>query len=83
MWSQSWENIQDLLPVVQIDFDSILRRNTNNINDLTKLAEDFYASLGFPKMSEKFWRYSQVTKKSNDSSCHGTAANMFNGDDFR
>lgn len=43
-----------------------------------------YISLGLPKMTEKFWKYSKLERDENNSSqCHGTAANMFNDDDYR
>lgn len=46
-------------------------------------AEDFYTSMGFPEMTNKFWKNSRFESHGNKSACHGTAADMFTGDDFR
>ncbi|KAK5648668.1 hypothetical protein RI129_003560 [Pyrocoelia pectoralis] len=46
-------------------------------------AEDMYTSLGLPKMTNKFWKYSIFQENTNTSVCHGTAANLYERDDFR
>lgn len=57
-----------------------------------KRAEDFYVSLGLPLMTKRFWKYSYFgenngnTKQecnNDDIKCHGTAANMYQNEDYR
>lgn len=58
-----------------------------NINwttiDMVKKADDFYSSMGLPKMVKKFWKNSYFEKNEKLQKCHGTAANMYNDKDFR
>lgn len=88
MWSQNWEVYHALL-LPRITMDSDLDANLQNTNwtsyDMVRRADDFYSSLGLPSMTRKFWEKS-LFERSNDSSnekCHGTAANMFEPDDYR
>ncbi|GBP61446.1 Angiotensin-converting enzyme [Eumeta japonica] len=50
--------------------------------EVVKHAEDFYLSLGLPPMTEQFWKNS-VFSPSNNTRCHGTAADMYRRGDFR
>lgn len=51
--------------------------------DMVKRSDDFYSSLGLPPMPMEFWEKSYFEKSENFGKCHGTAANMFNGNDYR
>ncbi|WP_149195007.1 M2 family metallopeptidase [Luteimonas suaedae] len=51
---------------------------------MTRRAEDFYASLGMPKLPEKFWNRSQLIKpRDRDVVCHASAWPMDMTDDVR
>lgn len=84
MWAQDWHLYHDLIiPFSEVD----LKKNIKNTNwtsiDMVKRADDFYASLGMPGMSMKFWQHSFFEKSKDVKKCHGTAANMYIEDDYR
>lgn len=85
MWAQNWDSLLPELVTPHIDLDAALLAKNFTVNDLVLLAEDFYKSLGFEPMTEEFWKYSQIKEPDNntDTSCHGTAANMFAPNDYR
>ncbi|KAK9884062.1 hypothetical protein WA026_004998 [Henosepilachna vigintioctopunctata] len=85
MWGQDWSSLMNILNVDNIKDelnDKIKSRNAT-MEQMVLEAEDFYVSMGFPKMTEKFWKYSVFEKKGNVTFCHGTAANLFSDGDFR
>ena len=44
---------------------------------MTKMAEDFYVSLGFPKLPDSFWKNSMLTRpRDRDVVCHASAWDM-------
>lgn len=50
---------------------------------MVRRAEDFYVSLGLEPMTDKFWSNSFFEQSTNLSTCHGSAADMYDEDDFR
>lgn len=90
MWSQNWRVYHKLLmPAVSpndVDLDVNVQQKNWTSRDMVKRSDDFYSSLGLPAMTNTFWRES-VFENSDDATpkakCHGTAANMFEPDDFR
>jgi len=86
MWAQNWEPIIDIVLGTKRgnDMTDVLIKLKYTTLDLVKQAEDYYSSLGLPKMTDKFWKYSYIEKeKGANISCHGSAANMFSPGDFR
>lgn len=88
MWSQNWQIFHQLL-MPAMSSASDLDLNIDNTNwtskDMVRQADDFYSSMGLPEMTAIFWNKS-LFEKSNENSlekCHGTAANMFEPDDYR
>ncbi|KAK6619979.1 hypothetical protein RUM44_006379 [Polyplax serrata] len=86
MWAQNWGSLLDLI----VDYKEensltfYLRQKNYTIPDLVKKAEDFFVSLGFRPMTPAFWKHSKLQSNAeNGSTCHGTAANMFQPNDFR
>lgn len=71
------------MPFVRIDLDKNLKDMHWSSKDMVKRADDFYSSLGLPVMPSEFWTNSNFEKNGNFGKCHGTAANMFNGNDYR
>lgn len=65
------------------DLDMNIGRTNWTSHDMVKRADDFYSSMGLPLMTEKFWEKSLFERSSNNEKCHGTAANMFEPDDYR
>lgn len=85
MWAQNWAALQPtlILPFTNFDFDRAIRARKWTAKDMVRRAEDFYVSLGLEPMTEKFWENSFFEQSSNLSNCHGSAADMYDGDDFR
>ncbi|GLV39683.1 Angiotensin converting enzyme [Carabus blaptoides fortunei] len=86
MWAQDWSALLGLLiPEDQnLHLDQRIASKNWTIKDMVQIAEDMYVSLGLPKMTEKFWKHSKFERNEKNSSlCHGTAANMFDEDDYR
>jgi peptidyl-dipeptidase A len=88
MWSQSWDNIYDLLEpypgVGDVDVDKTLRRENYTPQQMVQSAERFYVSLGFAPLPETFWERSQFTKPADrDVICHASAWGLDGGNDLR
>lgn len=64
------------------NMDEALKAANWGTNDVIKRIEDFYTSLGLSRMTNTFWNKS-IIGDAGVASCHGTAADMFNPDDFR
>lgn len=62
--------------------NSMIQENYNVIK-MIETVDDFYVSLGFPSLTPEFWKNSVFKKEIGRSSCHATAVNMYNKDDFR
>ncbi|CAG9794334.1 unnamed protein product [Diatraea saccharalis] len=73
----------DFITHKSIDLDASIKNLNWTVQHMVKLAEDFYQSMGLPAMTPKFWRESVLEKKNGDTQCHGTAADMFQDDDYR
>lgn len=84
MWSQDWQMYQHfVLPFNDFSLDvAMAELNWTSVN-MVEHADDFYRSLSLPPMSSEFWSNSIFMKNQTFRNCHGTAANMFNGDDYR
>ncbi|KAF5290987.1 hypothetical protein FQA39_LY14518 [Lamprigera yunnana] len=85
MWGQDWSGLIDLFDFgsSKINLQSNLNKKDWTVPDMVTKAEDMYISLGLPKMTNKFWKFSVFQENSNTSVCHGTAANLYNTDDYR
>ncbi|XP_044746288.1 angiotensin-converting enzyme-like [Coccinella septempunctata] len=85
MWGQDWSYLIGLfMPKnFKILLNERLQSKNLTMRHMVLEAEDFYASMGMPRMTRKFWKYSILQKKDNTSVCHGTAANLYNDGDFR
>ncbi|XP_031327356.1 angiotensin-converting enzyme-like [Photinus pyralis] len=85
MWGQDWSQLINLFDfgTMKVNLETNLMQKNWTVIDMVLRAEDMYTSLGLPKMTEKFWKYSKFQENSNMSVCHGTAANLYERDDFR
>lgn len=84
MWSQNWQLYRNLiLPYNDFHFDETIKKSNWTSIEMVKKADDFYRSLSLPPMTQKFWQNSIFEKDENFRNCHGTAANMFESNDFR
>jgi len=88
MWAQQWAEIYDLVepyPGVAVpDLDSALKTQGYDALRMTKSAEDFYTSIGFPALPPTFWERSMLTKpRDREVVCHASAWHMDGKDDVR
>ena len=88
MWSQTWDNIYDLLEpypgVGDVDVDRTLAKENYTPQQMVKSAENFYLYLGFESLPETFWKRSQFSKPADrDVICHASAWGLDGGNDLR
>ncbi|MEX0900734.1 MAG: M2 family metallopeptidase [Gammaproteobacteria bacterium] len=78
MWAQSWDNLYPLLEPYQgvsdLDVDAALEAQDYDATRMTKLAEDFFVSLGMERLPASFWERSMFTKpRDREVQCHASA----------
>jgi len=82
MWSQQWNNIYDDLlkpyPAASIETsDAKLKADKWDAMRMTRSAESFYTSLGFPALPATFWERSMLVRpRDREVICHPSAWNM-------
>ncbi|XP_039275275.1 angiotensin-converting enzyme-like, partial [Nilaparvata lugens] len=86
LWAQTWDNIVDLIVpdlAARFNLDRKLKGDRKwTVPEMARRAEAFYTSMSLPPMTAAFWRESRLENQ-NGRQCHGTAANMFQQDDYR
>jgi peptidyl-dipeptidase A len=89
MWAQQWNNIYDdlLKPYPKASIESADKRLQSQKWDavrMTRSAESFYTSLGFPALPKTFWERSMLTRpRDREVVCHASAWDMGDPDDVR
>ncbi len=88
MWSQSWGFIYDLIEpypgVADLDVDSTLKKKNYSPQEMVRSAENFYVSLGMPRLPDTFWERSQFSKpRDREVVCHASAWGLDGGKDLR
>jgi len=89
MWAQQWNRVYDDLlkpyPAASIESaDRLLQKFKWDAVKMTKSAENFYTSIGFPALPQKFWERSMLTRpRDREVVCHASAWDMDNTDDVR
>jgi peptidyl-dipeptidase A len=88
MWAQQWDAVYDLLEpypgASDLDVDAALVARGYDAVKMTKSAESFYQSIGFPALPQKFWERSMLTQpRDRDVQCHASAWEMDGRDDVR
>ncbi|MCA1799454.1 MAG: M2 family metallopeptidase [Xanthomonadaceae bacterium] len=78
MWAQSWDNLYPWLEPYpgegDLDVTAALREQEYDPVRMTRLAEDFFVSLGMPELPETFWERAMLTKpRDRDVQCHASA----------
>ena len=84
MWGQSWANVYDLVYTPDspnassgIDLTNILEEKNIDEIEMTKIAENFFISLGFQPLPDTFWERSLFVKPQDRSVvCHASAWNL-------
>lgn len=87
MWAQSWSNIYDLMDMPSgqsFDPTSLLKKAKYTPEKMVKTAENFFVSLGMPKLPGTFYERSLFTKpRDREVVCHASAWHMNRKDDVR
>lgn len=86
-WNANWQHIFTELIEPKFfkskwNIDEAIDGANWNPTQMIKRVEDFYTSTGLNRMTNSFWNKSLIGE-SNNESCHGTAADMIEPDDFR
>ncbi len=88
MWSQTWNNIYDLVEPypnhAAPDVTKTLVEKEYTAEQMTRTAEEFFTSLGLPKLPDLFWERSMLTQpKDRNVVCHASAWDLDAGKDVR
>ncbi|XP_014676342.1 PREDICTED: angiotensin-converting enzyme-like, partial [Priapulus caudatus] len=88
MWSQSWENIYDMLepyPGAQaVDVTDAMVEQNYDAQRIFEVSESFFTSLGMSPMPQEFWNMSMIVKpEDRDVVCYASAWDFYDGKDFR
>ncbi len=88
MWAQSWENIYDIMAPPNsdrgYDLTKILVERKTTPKQMIEMGENFFVSLGMPKLPETFWERSLIVKpQDREVVCHASAWDMDEGKDVR
>ena len=88
MWAQTWDFLYDILEpypgASDLDVDTTLRTKNYSPQEMTRSAENFYVSLGMPRLPDTFWERSMFTKPADrDVQCHASAWGLDGGNDLR
>ncbi|HEX6639383.1 MAG TPA: M2 family metallopeptidase [Steroidobacteraceae bacterium] len=89
MWAQQWNRVfGDLLkpyPDASIESaDRLLQAKKWDAVQMTKSAESFYTSIGFPTLPQTFWERSMLVRpRDREVVCHASAWDMDDKDDVR
>lgn len=84
MYAQNWENIFDIVKpftnVQNLDTTESLKKKNYTVEQIFKLAEHFFVSIGLYEMPDNFWRKSVLKKlKGTEMVCHPSAWDFSNG----
>lgn len=88
LWAQQWNNIYGLLEpypgVSNLNVTRALERQGYDAVRMTKSAESFYTSLGFPALPPSFWERSMLTRPvGREVVCHASAHSIDGKGDVR
>jgi peptidyl-dipeptidase A len=89
MWAQQWNRVYDDLlkpyPAASIESaDRGLKAQKWDAVRMTRSAESFYTSIGFPALPQTFWERSMLTRpRDREVVCHASAWDMDDQDDVR
>lgn len=88
MWAQQWGEIYPLVEpypgATDVNVTAALEKQKYDPVRITQSAENFYVSLGFPKLPQTFWERSLLAKpRDRDVQCHASAWHMDGKEDVR
>lgn len=82
LWGQDWEGIYDLvkLPGASLDYGKVLMSQKLKPREYVNVATNFFESIGFPKLPNKFNQNSHFSRPRQNFVCHPTAWLITPGD---
>lgn len=88
LWAQEWGFIYDIMEpypgVSDLDVDNTLKTKNYSPQEMVRSAENFYVSLGMPRLPDTFWERSMFSKPADrDVVCHASAWGLDGGNDLR
>jgi peptidyl-dipeptidase A len=89
MWAQEWGNIYDIVAPkgsgdIGYDIGDLLTADKKSPEDMVRIGERFYTSLGLAPLPATFWQRSQITRpRDREVICHASAWDLDNKDDLR
>ena len=88
MWAQEWGYLYDIMEpypgVADLDVDKTLETKNYSPQEMVRSAENFYVSLGMPRLPDTFWERSMFVKPADrDVVCHASAWGLDGGRDLR
>ncbi len=88
MWAQTWNFLYDVMEpypgVADLDVDRTLKTKNYSPQEMVRSAENFYVSLGMPRLPDTFWERSMFVKPADrEVVCHASAWGLDGGEDLR
>jgi peptidyl-dipeptidase A len=87
IWAQEWNNIFELVAPAtgsRVPLDAILRQRKIESQEMARIAERFFTSVGFDPLPKTFWERSLFVKpRDREVVCHASAWVINNVDDVR
>jgi len=87
-WAQDWSYLYDIVKPessdLGYDLDALVREKTGGPEDIVRIAENFFISLGFDPLPDTFWERSLFTEPVDHKAvCHASAWDLDGQDDLR
>ncbi|XP_060075065.1 uncharacterized protein LOC132554771 [Ylistrum balloti] len=88
MWSQSWDNLYDIMKPFKnkaaVDVTPAMIAQNYTVDKIFRVTEEFFTSLGLPKLRENFWENSMMERPNDrEVSCHASAWDFLKNYDYR
>jgi peptidyl-dipeptidase A len=89
MWAQDWSNVYDIVAPKNTsgpgyDVTNLLKERGITPQEMVRIGERFFTSLGMPKLPETFWQRSLIVKpRDREVVCHASAWVIDNKNDVR
>jgi len=87
-WAQDWSYLFDIVKPessdLGYDLDQLVQKNTDGPEDIVRIAENFFISLGFDPLPKTFWERSMLSEPEDHKAvCHASAWDLDDKDDLR